>query len=130
MVPGSGRESRGDGVRSSHARLRRARRRVPGLRLASLGAHLLSLLAPIQTRAVAQDLRPTTALDSRNRVPARDTLFLVGDARIDPGLAALGRNEPNLVTAAWRRALGFVEWTDGAVLVADGASNYVELARQ
>ncbi|MEJ2548916.1 MAG: hypothetical protein P8125_14070, partial [Gemmatimonadota bacterium] len=98
--------------------------------LVSLALPLPALLPPIQARALAQEAPEFPASGTHDGLPARDTLFLIGDARIDPGLAARGRSEPDLVTAAWRRALGFVEWTDGAVLVADGASNYVELARK
>jgi alpha-mannosidase len=98
--------------------------------LISLALQLPALLPPIQARALAQEDPESPASGTRVGLPARDTLFLIGDARIDPGLAARGRSEPDLLTATWRRALGFVEWTDGAVLVADGAANYVELARK
>jgi alpha-mannosidase len=91
----------------------------------------LMLMAPPVTpvRAAAFETEPALQVAAEASPAGRDTLFLIGDARIDPALLAGSGADFAEVRAAWRRALGFAEWTDGAVLVADGASNYIELGR-
>jgi alpha-mannosidase len=96
--------------------------------LAALSAPLLLMSAP-KTLVGAGFVQtgPTPRVSEQDFPAARDTLFLVGDARIDPEFLVASEGDIAALRSAWRRALGFAEWTNGAVLVADGAMNYMKL---
>jgi alpha-mannosidase len=101
-----------------------ARSGGPARRVGLLLAVAAGLL-PGAARATAQELSSSPA----PAASAVDTLFLIGDARIDRSGTSLWQEDPAAAIAAWRRALGFGSWTRGAVLTATGADSYEALAR-
>jgi alpha-mannosidase len=103
---------------------RSARSGGPARRVALLLAVAAGLVAGA-ARASAQELSSSPA----PATSVADTLFLIGDARIDRSGTSLWEEDPTAAIAAWRRALGFGSWTRGAVLTATGADSYETLAR-
>jgi alpha-mannosidase len=78
---------------------------------------------PWPSTAETQEVLPRRAA----ALVARDTLYLVGDARVDSLDAAAWEVAPSIAGATWRRALAFVEWNPGAVMTAGPAAAYEAL---
>jgi len=86
----------------------------------AVSAGLLTGAAPVTAQEIPSAPVPAAV--------AADTLYLIGDARIDRRGTSLWDEELTAAIAAWRRALGFGSWTRGAVLTETGAESYEALA--